>query len=85
MENHQARLNITYGGENGDFVDPITFDSTDGDIKAWAAEAVRNGDVPGIPAQPGVDFTDFVVDRFSANAERDYNLVQLRPKTPFGG
>ena len=43
-----------------------------------------NGSVPGIPADQGADFTDFVVDRFAANAERDYNLIQMRPKTPFG-
>jgi len=84
MENNQARLNITVNGENGDLADPVFFDATDGDIKTWATEAVASGTVPGIPADADVDFTDFVVDRFSANAERDYALIQLRPKTPFG-
>jgi len=84
MENNEARVNITYGGNNGDLPDPVLFDSTDGDIKGWITEAVAGGSVPGIPADGNVDFTDFVVDRFSANAERDYNLIQIRPKTPFG-
>ena len=84
MEDNHARLNITFAGENGDLPDPVSFDAADGDIKGWATEAVRNGDVPGIPANHGADFTDYVVDRFNANAERDYNLIQLRPKTPFG-
>ncbi len=84
MEANQARVNITYKGENGDLPDPVFFDSADGDIKAWVTEAVANGSVPGIPADEAVDFTDFVVDRFSVNAERDWNLIQIRPKTPFG-
>jgi hypothetical protein len=79
-----ARVNVTYAGENGDLPDPVHFDSTDGDIRMWVTEAVANGGVPGIPADPGADFTDFVVDRFAANAERPYNLIQVRPKTPFG-
>lgn len=84
MEANEARVNITYRGENGDLPDPVLFDSPDGDVKGWVSEAVANGSVPGIPADANPDFTDFVVDRFSANAERDYNLIQVRPKTPFG-
>ena len=84
MENTQARVNITYNGENGDLPDPVFYDSSDSDIKAWVTEAVKAGSVPGIPADEHADFNDFVVDRFTANAERDYNLIQIRPKTPFG-
>lgn len=84
MENYEARLNITYGGENGELPDPVSFDATDGDIKAWAAEAIQNGSVPGIKADVNADFTDFVVDRFSATEEVDHNRLMLRPKTPFG-
>lgn len=83
MDETQARLNITYGGENGDFVDPVFFDAADSDIKAWATEAVRNGDVPGIPADVNADFNDFVVDRFSAKDDQP-NRIMVRPKTPFG-
>lgn len=83
MEANEARLNITFSGENGDLPDPVSFDSTDGDIKEWATEAVRNGDVPGIPAAADADFTDFVVDRFGAKEDQP-NRIFLRPKTPFG-
>lgn len=79
----EARVNVTYGGENGDLNDPVLFDSTDADVKSWVTEAVQSGSVSGIPAQDA-DFTDFVVDRFAANSERPHNLIQIRPKTPFG-
>jgi hypothetical protein len=84
MENYEARLNISYGGQNGDLPDPVSFDSTDGDVKAFAQEAVRNGSVPGINADPTASFEDFVVDRYTATEEVDYNRLMLRPKTPFG-
>lgn len=79
----EATLNITLSGYNGDFPDPVHFDSSDADIKAWAAEAVQNGDVPGIPAQEA-DLTDYVVDRFAATEDVPANRILLRPKTPFG-
>lgn len=78
-----AVLNITYQGTNGDLVDQVSFDATDGDIKAWVTEAVRNGDVPGIDAHPTADFGDFVVDRFAARDDLP-NRILVRPKTPFG-
>jgi hypothetical protein len=84
MDETQARLNITYGGENGELPDPVFYDSSDGDIKQWATEAVRAGGVPGIPADPTASFTDFIVERYDANEEVDYNRIMLRPKTPFG-
>lgn len=87
--NNEAMVNVTYNRQNGDLPDPVSFDAGDGDVKQWVTEAVRAGGVPNIPADAHADFTDFVVDRFPApaNAEpgkRDYNLIQLRPKTPFG-
>lgn len=78
-----AILNITVNGQNGELPQPVFFDATDVDVKAWAAEAVRNGNVPGIDADPNVDFRDFVVDRFSAKDTLPARLV-IRPKTPFG-
>ena len=47
-------------------------------------EAVQNGDVPGIAADPDANFTDFVVDRFRSTGEEDWNKIHIRPKTPFG-
>ena len=79
-----ALLNITVNGQNGSLKDSVSFDAPDADLKAWATETIRNGGVPGIEADPNVDFHDFVVDRF---AEKDGLPARLflRPKTPFGG
>jgi hypothetical protein len=84
MEENQARVNVTYAGQNGDLPDPVNFDATDGDVRQWVTEAVRGGGIPGIPASPDADFRDFVIDRFEANETRPYRLLQVRPKTPFG-
>lgn len=82
---HEARVNVTWAGQNGDLPDPVAFDATNHEILNWVTEAVRSGGVPGIRAAPGASFRDFVVDRFTASAVRPYNLIQIRPKTPFGG
>lgn len=84
MNENEARVNVTWSGLNGDLPDPVLFQSTDAEIKAWVTEAVSSGSIPGIPADQNCDFSDFVVDRFSANETRPYNLIQVRPKTPFG-
>ena len=84
IKDTEARVNVTHGGKNGDLGEPVMFQSTDADIKAWVTEAVRTGGVPGIDPAPNADFGDFVVDRFTATEARPYNLIQLRPKTPFG-
>jgi len=84
IEANQARLNVTINGQNGDLPDPILYDATDVDIRQWATEAVRGGGIPGVAADPNVNFRDFVIDRFEANDARPYRLVQLRPKTAFG-
>ncbi len=81
---YQARVNVTWAGQNGDLPDPVRFDAGDGDVRAWVAEALRTGSIPGLHAQGGVDLRDFVVDRFAASEARPYNLIQVRPKTPFG-
>ena len=81
---NEARLNITWNGQNGDLPDPVPYDASEMELKTWAWEAVRGGSVPGIKLDPGVDFADFVVDRFPASAEVPYNRVFIRPKTPFG-
>lgn len=84
VQSTEARVNVTYSGQNGDLPDPVLFEATDGDVKSWVTEAVVAGGIPGIPAATDADFGDFVVDRFAATEERPYNLIQLRPKTPFG-
>lgn len=82
--NNEARVNVTFSGQNGDLPDPVSFDATDAEIRTWVTEAVRSGSVPGIAANPNADFNDFMIDRFNANDVRGYNLISLRPKTPFG-
>lgn len=84
LNEDEATLNITWGGENGNLSEPIPFDATNDDIKSWASEAVSHGNVAGIAEDTSVDFGDFEVDRYRANAEKPYNSVFLRPKTPFG-
>ena len=85
IPNDEARVNVTFAGQNGDLPDAVYFDSTDGDVRAMVTEAVRNGSIPGIPATADAEFGDFVVDRFASTEARPYNLIQMRPKTPFGG
>ena len=82
---HEARVNVTYGGENGDLPDPVSYDASDTDVLGWVSEALRTGGVPGIPAQDEADLGDFKVDRFDANDVRPFKLLQVRPKVPFGG
>lgn len=80
----EARLNLTIAGQNSDLVDSVPFDADDGQIKSWATEAVRSGNIPGVAADVNANFDDFVVDRFAANEIRPYNLIQIRPKVHFG-
>ena len=84
MEAHEARVNITYNGENFDLPDPVHFQAGDGDIKAWVTEAIRTGSVRGVVADAQVDLVNYMVDRFNASAIRDHNLIQVRPKTAYG-
>jgi hypothetical protein len=79
-----ALLNITWNRQNGDLKDEVDFDATDAAVVAWATEAVLGGDVDGIAADPNVNFTDFVVQRFTARDEKP-DRIFLRPKVPFGG
>jgi len=79
-----AKLNITWGGSNGDLPDMVGFDLTDNEVRQIAIESVRDGYVPGIPAAVA-DFSDFVVERFRAVPDHGLpNRILLRPKTPFG-
>ena len=84
IQDYEARVNVTYGGQNGDLPDPVSFDANDGDVKQWVTEAVQTGGIPAIGGHPNADFGDFVVDRFESTAERPYNAIFIRPKTPFG-
>jgi hypothetical protein len=80
-----ARLNVTFSGQNGDLTDPILYDATDEEIRQIAEEAIRNGSIPGIDRDEFASLEDFVVDRFPAGAGVTENRLLVRPKTPFGG
>lgn len=84
LQLNEAKVNITYNGQNGDLPDAVDNNATPEMIRAWVTEALRSGTVPNIPADPRADISDFVVDRFAATDARPYNLIQVRPKTPFG-
>jgi len=86
IQEDEARVNVTFAGQNGELPDPVYYNSTDGDIRQMVTEAIRAGGVPGIPAG-GVDantFDNFMVDRFGPTEDRPHNLIMLRPKTEYG-
>ena len=84
MNEDEARVNVTYQGQNGELRDPVYFQSSDADVKGWVTEAIRNGGVPGVRADAAADFHDYVVDRFGPTEARPHNAIFVRPKTAFG-
>jgi hypothetical protein len=75
-------MNMTYNGLSGScyaVFDPGLDDNT---IRRLTEEAVRSGQVSGIPTNiPANAFADSVIDRI-----QEHRLVRLviRPKVPFG-
>jgi len=82
---HEARLNITWGGQNGDLPDPVAFDADDETVLQWATEAIRGGAVPGVAADANPDLDGYIVDRFEAVEDVPYNRLVVRNKTAYGG
>lgn len=80
----EAQVQITYGGNTGELPDPVRRDLDDATIIAGAQETIRGGGIPGLPADPEADLTDFVVHKNPPHEARPYHLYQVRPKTPFG-
>ena len=83
IRDDEARVNITYGGGNGDMVTPVPYAATDHEVKAWATEVIQNGGLPGVPSDPNANLHDFVVDRIPARDGLPNRLI-VRSKTPFG-
>ncbi|MCA9714114.1 MAG: hypothetical protein H6713_30380 [Myxococcales bacterium] len=81
---HEARVNVTWRGQNGDLLEPVPYDASDREIKEWVAEALAGDSVAGIRTRGRVDLQNFVVDRFPAGVNAPHNRIFLRPKTPFG-
>ena len=79
-----ARMNVTWAEQNGDLPDPVPYDSTDEVLIRMAEEAISNGDIPGIVADPDVNLADNVVRRYPAQAGVPFHRIVVRPKTPYG-
>lgn len=90
MEAHEAILNVTYKGQNGNLADPVNYQAGNGDVLAWAAEAIRTGGITSIKTDPNAVLEDYVVDRYDGDPtlpEADqghWNRLMARPKAPFG-
>lgn len=80
---NEAKVNVTWAGQNADLPDAVLFDLPDETIRAMVAEAVRGG-LPGIAADAAVNISNHVVDRFAPTEARPWNLLSVRPKTEFG-
>jgi hypothetical protein len=80
----EARLNVTWNGQNGDLPDPVSWHASDAEILRWAMEAVHSGSIPGIRMDRKAQLRSFVVDRFPANKEVREDRIYVRPATPFG-
>ncbi len=79
-----AILNITYHGMSGDAPGEVDEHASDADIRRFAEEIVRSGDIPGLhlaTLEPGA-FDPFVVDRLRDPDGKERFF--LRPKVPFG-
>ena len=74
-------INITWQGQSGNYLVNMDQGVDDNTIKNVCEEAVRAGEVPGIPSNiPKNAFANFVIDRFHGDPAR----FVVRPKVPFG-
>lgn len=75
-------MNVTYNGLSGNYFTKLPAGINDHGIRRVVEEAVRAGEVPGLPQNiPGNAFADHVIDRVD-----DVNQARyiVRPKVPFG-
>ncbi len=82
----EARVNITFGGQNADLPQTVSRFASPADVKRWVEEALRTGSVPGMPAVAGNEtFDGFTVDPLMEPIEgRPYAMFAFRPQTKFG-
>lgn len=83
MNEEEAVVVITYGGEQGELTSPVRFDAAHADVLAWTKEALESNSVRGISPQEEIDLSDFVVTPYVARDGLPNRLV-VRVKTPFG-
>ena len=75
-------INMTYQGRSANYWAQIDPGMDDASIRRICEEAVRAGEVPGLPKNIQRNaFANFVIDRFNGN---DGVRFVLRPKVPFG-
>ena len=75
-------INLTFNGHSANYVADIEAGLGDQSVRRICEEAVRAGEVAGLPANlPARAFRNFVIDRFHG-AEGARFVV--RPKVPFG-
>ena len=80
----EARLNITFDGQNVDFDAPVPFGASEAELKRWARESIAGGALGAERPAHAVDLDQHVIDRFPATAKVPHNRIFLRPLTPFG-
>lgn len=82
----EARVNITFGGQNADLPQTVSRFASSADVKRWVEEALRTGSVPGMPPVAGNEtFDGFTVDPLMEPIEgRPYAMFAFRPQTKFG-
>ncbi|MEM7394928.1 MAG: hypothetical protein AAF492_21560 [Verrucomicrobiota bacterium] len=74
-------INLTWQGRSGNYTAKIDPGVNDNTIRRVCEEAVRAGEVPGLPSNiPYNAFANFVIDRFHGDPVR----FVIRPKVPFG-
>ncbi len=80
----EAKVNLTWSGQNYDLSDPVPYDISEATLKAALSEIIRSGG-DGIPADQDVAMlANYVVMRHEPTATRPYRLISIRPKTEFG-
>lgn len=80
----EARVNITFAGQNGELPDPVPYDANEEQIRGWVTEALRTGGVPGITRDEAADISNYVVEKFDAVESMPLNRISVRPKTGYG-
>jgi hypothetical protein len=80
----EARVNVTWKGQNGDLPQLVFSESSDEAIRMYVAEAIQTGSIPGIARDKHANLYGFVVDRFPALKNQPYPRIFVRPRTPFG-